>query len=95
MFDLELVIPTWKLPSDHPINNTDQQHHELFKMASKSSAAAEVPPIAVLVALHHNFELLDLAGPLQALQSAQHEANDECKLPTGYPTSNRDYLGSK
>lgn len=34
-------------------------------------------PIQVLITLHDNMSLLDLAGPLQVLNHAQHDANDE------------------
>lgn len=33
-------------------------------------------PIQVLVTLHDNMSLLDLAGPLQVLNHAQHDIND-------------------
>jgi transcriptional regulator GlxA family with amidase domain len=47
-------------------------------MASKTSAVAD-EPIDVLIALHENFDLLDLAGPLEVLTTAQHDPDDECE----------------
>jgi transcriptional regulator GlxA family with amidase domain len=44
-------------------------------MASKTSAVAD-EPIDVLFALHENFDLMDFAGPLEVLTSAQHDVND-------------------
>jgi hypothetical protein len=51
------------------------------KMASKTSAVSD-EPIEVLFALHPKFNLVDLAGPLEALTYAQHDPKDECKLQT-------------
>jgi transcriptional regulator GlxA family with amidase domain len=45
-------------------------------MATK--AAAE-EPVEVLFALHPKFNLMDFAGPLEVLTTAQHVANDPCK----------------
>ncbi|KAG7287873.1 hypothetical protein NEMBOFW57_007390 [Staphylotrichum longicolle] len=44
-------------------------------MASKTSAVAD-EPIEVLFALHPKFNLLDFAGPLEVLTTAQHDAQD-------------------
>ncbi|KAK1759434.1 protein DJ-1 [Echria macrotheca] len=44
-------------------------------MASKTSAVAD-EPIEVLIALQPKFNLLDFAGPLEVLTTAQHDAND-------------------
>jgi transcriptional regulator GlxA family with amidase domain len=54
-------------------------------MASKTSAIAD-EPIDVLFLVHEKFNLLDLAGPLEAFNYALHEKNDpsskafECTL---------------
>ncbi|AEO55265.1 hypothetical protein MYCTH_2298922 [Thermothelomyces thermophilus ATCC 42464] len=45
-------------------------------MASKTSAVAGDDPIEVLFALHHKFNLVDFAGPLQILTSALNDAED-------------------
>lgn len=46
-------------------------------MAAKGSAVADSnEPIEVLFALHEKFNLLDFAGPLEALTSALHDKND-------------------
>lgn len=37
-------------------------------------------PIQVLIALHDNMSLLDMAGPLQVLNHAQHDINDAGQL---------------
>lgn len=47
-------------------------------MAHKTSAVAD-EPVEVLFALHANFNLVDLAGPLEALHSAQHDPKDKGK----------------
>ena len=47
-------------------------------MASKTSAVAD-EPIDVLFALQPKFNLMDLAGPLEVLTTALHDANDPCK----------------
>jgi len=49
-------------------------------MANKSSAVAD-EPIEVLFALHHKFDLMDFAGPLEVLTTAQHDAKDPSELP--------------
>lgn len=45
-------------------------------MAHKTSAVAD-EPIEVLFALHPKFDLMDLAGPLEVLDWARHDKNDE------------------
>ncbi|KAI2469409.1 class I glutamine amidotransferase-like protein [Annulohypoxylon bovei var. microspora] len=45
-------------------------------MAHKNSAVAD-EPIEVLFALHPKFDLLDFAGPLEILERARHDKNDE------------------
>lgn len=45
-------------------------------MASKTSAVADNEPIDVLFALHEKFDIMDLAGPLEILSSAQHDPNN-------------------
>ncbi|KAJ0369194.1 hypothetical protein COL154_002075 [Colletotrichum chrysophilum] len=45
-------------------------------MASKSSAVAD-EPIEVLFALQPNFDLLDMAGPLEVLANALHDKKDK------------------
>ncbi|KAI0888945.1 class I glutamine amidotransferase-like protein [Annulohypoxylon maeteangense] len=45
-------------------------------MAHKTSAVAD-EPIEVLFALHPKFDLLDFAGPLEILDWARHDKNDE------------------
>ncbi|KAI1095855.1 class I glutamine amidotransferase-like protein [Rostrohypoxylon terebratum] len=45
-------------------------------MAHKTSAVAD-EPIEVLFALHPKFDLLDFAGPLEILEWARHDKNDE------------------
>lgn len=48
-------------------------------------------PIQVLITLHDNMSLLDLAGPLQVLNHAQHDANDAGQLlPSFPPASSND-----
>lgn len=47
-------------------------------MASKTSAVAD-EPIEVLFALHHKFNLMDFAGPLEVLTTALHDAQDPSK----------------
>lgn len=49
-------------------------------MASKTSAVAGDDPIEVLFALHHKFNLVDFAGPLQILTSALNDAEDASEL---------------
>ncbi|KAK3390925.1 putative amidotransferase-domain-containing protein [Podospora didyma] len=44
-------------------------------MANKSSAVSD-EPIDVLFALHPGFDLMDFAGPLEVLTTAQHDFND-------------------
>lgn len=59
-------------------------------MASKTSAVSD-EPVDVLFALQPGFNLLDLAGPLEVLTSALHDANDptsrafEVTLAAGEP----------
>ncbi|ROT40662.1 class I glutamine amidotransferase-like protein [Sodiomyces alkalinus F11] len=59
-------------------------------MANKNSAVSD-EPIEVLFALQPKFNLTDLAGPLEALAWAQHDANDasskafECTLAAAEP----------
>lgn len=36
-------------------------------------------PVDILFALHPNFDLMDMAGPLEVLTSALHDANDKSK----------------
>jgi hypothetical protein len=48
-------------------------------MANKTSAVAD-EPIEVLFALHPKFDLMDLAGPLEVLTSALHDAQDPSEL---------------
>lgn len=50
-------------------------------MASKTSAVAD-EPIEVLFALHPKFNLLDFAGPLEVLTTAQHDAQDPSEFAT-------------
>ncbi|KAI1210881.1 class I glutamine amidotransferase-like protein [Annulohypoxylon truncatum] len=45
-------------------------------MAHKTSAVTD-EPIEVLFALHPKFDLLDFAGPLEILEWARHDKNDE------------------
>ncbi|OLN87982.1 hypothetical protein CCHL11_00411 [Colletotrichum chlorophyti] len=45
-------------------------------MANKSSAVAD-EPVEVLFALQPNFNLLDMAGPVEALTSALHDQKDK------------------
>ncbi|CAK7228145.1 hypothetical protein SCUCBS95973_006781 [Sporothrix curviconia] len=45
-------------------------------MAAKSSAVADQEVLSVLFALQHDFDLLDLAGPLEAFTWAQHDIKD-------------------
>ncbi len=47
-------------------------------MAAKGSAVAD-EPVDILFALHPNFNLMDMAGPLEVLASALHDANDKSK----------------
>jgi transcriptional regulator GlxA family with amidase domain len=47
-------------------------------MANKTSAVAD-EPIDVLFALHPKFNLMDFAGPLEVLTTAQHDFKDPCK----------------
>jgi transcriptional regulator GlxA family with amidase domain len=44
-------------------------------MAAKGSAVSD-EPVDVLFALHPNFNLMDMAGPLEVLTSALHDKND-------------------
>jgi transcriptional regulator GlxA family with amidase domain len=44
--------------------------------ANKSSAIDDQQPIDVLIALQHKFDLLDFAGPLEALNYAAHNYDD-------------------
>jgi len=46
-------------------------------MAANKSSAVSDEPIDVLIALHHKFDLLDLAGPVEALTTALHDFKDE------------------
>ncbi|KAB5536053.1 class I glutamine amidotransferase-like protein [Coniochaeta sp. 2T2.1] len=45
-------------------------------MAAKGSAVAD-EPVDILFALHPNFNLMDMAGPLEVLASALHDAKDK------------------
>ncbi|CAK7268836.1 hypothetical protein SEPCBS57363_003296 [Sporothrix epigloea] len=45
-------------------------------MVEKTSAAADQPVLSVLFALHNGFDLVDLAGPLEAFTWAQHDMKD-------------------
>ncbi len=45
-------------------------------MATKTSAAS-AEPIQVLFALHDKFNLTDFAAPLEVLNTALHDKNDE------------------
>ncbi|KAL2023429.1 hypothetical protein VTK56DRAFT_2786 [Thermocarpiscus australiensis] len=46
-------------------------------MASKSSAVAgDREPVDVLIALHHGFNLMDFAGPVEVLTRALHDPQD-------------------
>ncbi|KAK3364805.1 hypothetical protein B0T24DRAFT_712080 [Lasiosphaeria ovina] len=49
-------------------------------MASKTSAVSD-EPIDVLFARQSGFNLLDFAGPLEVLTTAQHDFNDAWELP--------------
>ncbi len=51
------------------------------------AAKADVDPIEVLFALHPNFNLLDLTGPLEVLHTAQHDWSDACKWPQSVPVT--------
>ena len=53
--------------------------HTVGKMAANKSSAVSDEPIDVLIALHHKFDLLDLAGPVEALTTALHDFKDECE----------------
>ncbi|OHE93953.1 hypothetical protein CORC01_10740 [Colletotrichum orchidophilum] len=59
-------------------------------MANKSSAVAD-EPIEVLFALQPNFDLLDMAGPMEALSTALHDQKDknskafECTITAAEP----------
>ncbi|KAF6820200.1 ThiJ/PfpI family protein [Colletotrichum sojae] len=59
-------------------------------MAAKSSAVAD-EPVEVLFALQPNFDLLDMAGPMEALTTALHDKNDknskafECTIAAAEP----------
>lgn len=44
--------------------------------ANKSSAIDDQEPIDVLIALHHKFDLLDFAGPMEVLTYAAHNFSD-------------------
>jgi hypothetical protein len=46
--------------------------------ANKSSAVSD-EPIDVLVALQDKFDLLDMAGPVEAFSTALHDFKDPCK----------------
>jgi hypothetical protein len=48
-------------------------------MAANKTSAVSDEPIDVLIALHHKFDLLDLAGPVEALTTALHDFKDECE----------------
>lgn len=48
-------------------------------MGKDSSAVADLEPLEVLVCLHNNFDLCDMAGPVEVLQAAQHNMKDDCK----------------
>lgn len=48
-------------------------------MAHKTSAVSD-EPIEVLFALQPKFNLLDFAGPLEVLDWARHDKNDESML---------------
>lgn len=50
-------------------------------MAAKGSAVAD-EPVDILFALHPNFNLMDMAGPLEVLTTALHDASDKCKQRT-------------
>ncbi|CAK7273697.1 hypothetical protein SEPCBS119000_005790 [Sporothrix epigloea] len=45
-------------------------------MAEKTSTATDHPVLQVLFALHPKFDLVDLAGPLEAFTWAQHDMKD-------------------
>lgn len=57
--------------------------------ANKSSAIDDQEPVDVLIALHHKFDLLDFAGPMQVLTSAAHNFSDpgtsRCPRPRPRP----------
>lgn len=44
--------------------------------ATKTSAVADMEPVNVLFVLHEKFNLMDFAGPLEALTWAQHNKDD-------------------
>lgn len=44
--------------------------------ANKSSAIDDQEPVDVLIALHHKFDLLDFAGPMEVLTYAAHNFSD-------------------
>lgn len=48
-------------------------------MAEKKSATTDLPVLTVLFALHNGFDLVDLAGPLEAFSWAQHDMKDVSK----------------
>jgi hypothetical protein len=59
--------------------------------ANKSSAIDDQEPVDVLIALHHKFDLLDFAGPMQVLTSAAHNFSDpgtsRCPRPRPCPSA--------
>lgn len=55
-------------------------------MAATASAVADVEPIEVLFALHHKFDLMDFAGPMEVLATSLHDLKDEC-MPLFHPSS--------
>jgi transcriptional regulator GlxA family with amidase domain len=44
---------------------------------NKTSAVADTEPVDVLVALQHNFDLMDFAGPVEVLKNALHDFKDK------------------
>jgi hypothetical protein len=50
-----------------------------IKMSANKSSAVSDEPIDVLVALQDKFDLLDMAGPVEAFSTALHDFKDPCK----------------
>jgi hypothetical protein len=54
-------------------------HSNTGKMSANKTSAVADEPIDVLVALQDKFDLLDMAGPVEAFTNALHDFKDPCK----------------
>jgi hypothetical protein len=72
------ILSVLELSTPQHLKHFQPNHPQVVKMAAKGSAVAD-EPVDILFALHPNFNLMDMAGPLEVLTTALHDANDKCK----------------